>query len=142
MAQRLTNPLGFMRTWVRSLSGLRIRRCCELWCPSQTWRRSAVAGAVARAGSYRSALTPSLGTSVCRGCGPKKEKKNLLQMSEHFGSRLHCLSLTQAVEGHVGDARGCLIQRDFKTQVFQKNETLPREYADGPLLICSLRFKL
>ena len=32
----------------------------------------AVAVAVARSYSY---LTPSLGTPVCRGCGPKKQKK-------------------------------------------------------------------
>ena len=29
-----------------SISGLRIRRCCELWCRPQTWLGSHVAGAV------------------------------------------------------------------------------------------------
>ena len=33
----------------------------------------AVTGAVT--GSYSSDLTPSLGTSMCHGCGPKKTKK-------------------------------------------------------------------
>ena len=31
--------------------------------------------AVAVAGSYSCDLTPSLGTSICCGCGPKKKKK-------------------------------------------------------------------
>ena len=35
----------------------------------------AVAVSVTVAGSCRSDLTPSLGTSVCHGCGPKKQKK-------------------------------------------------------------------
>ena len=58
-----------------SLSGLRIQHCPELWCRSQMWFRSRVAGAVAQAGSCRSNWTPGLGTSVCHGCGPKKTKK-------------------------------------------------------------------
>ena len=39
VAQWLTNPTGTMRLQVRSLalfSGLRIQRCRELWCRSQT----------------------------------------------------------------------------------------------------------
>ena len=63
-------PLS-MRMQIRSLaslSGSRIRRCCELWSRSQTCLRSAVAVAVA--GSCGSDSTPSLGTSLCCGCGP------------------------------------------------------------------------
>ena len=44
-----------MRTQVRSLaslSGLRIKRCHELWCRSQLWLRSSVAVAVAQVGNY------------------------------------------------------------------------------------------
>ena len=55
-----------MRLWVRSLtllSGLRIQRCYELWCKSQTWLGSSVAVAVEWAGGYSSDFTPSLGTS-------------------------------------------------------------------------------
>ena len=63
------------RVWsLASLSGLRIQHCRELWCRSKMWLRSHVAVAVA--GSFSSNLTPSLGTSVCLGCGPKKRKKN------------------------------------------------------------------
>ena len=36
---------------------------------------SGIAVAVVWAGSYSSDLTPSLGTSICRECGPKKTKK-------------------------------------------------------------------
>ena len=43
--------------WVKDLA------CHELWC-----RLSSGCG-------YSSDLIPSLGTSKCHGCGPKKEKK-------------------------------------------------------------------
>ena len=59
-----------MRMWVRSLallSGLRIWGCHERWCRSQTQLRSGMAG------SCSSDSTPSLGTSMCHGCDPKKE---------------------------------------------------------------------
>ena len=36
----------------------------------------AVAVAVAAAGGYSSNLTPSLGTSMCHKCSPKKTKDN------------------------------------------------------------------
>ena len=35
----------------------------------------AVAVAVVSAGSHRTDWTPSLGTSICRRCGPKRPKK-------------------------------------------------------------------
>ena len=37
--------------------------------------RSHVAVAVLQASGYSSDWTPSLGTSICRWCGPKKTKK-------------------------------------------------------------------
>ena len=49
MVQLKRIRLGTMRIRVQSLaslSGLRIRRCCELWCTSQTWLRPGVAMAV------------------------------------------------------------------------------------------------
>ena len=65
-----------MKTWVQSLvslSGLRIQRCCELWWRLHRWLRSCIAVAVVQAGGYSSDSSPSLGTSICRGCGsPKK----------------------------------------------------------------------
>ena len=67
-----------MRMQVRSLaslSGLRIQYCRDLWCRLQMQLGSGVAVAVMWANSYSSVLTPNLGTSICCGCGPKKEQK-------------------------------------------------------------------
>ena len=46
MAQQKQIQLGIMRLQIQSLaslSGLRIRRCHELWCRSQMWLKSGVA---------------------------------------------------------------------------------------------------
>ena len=59
------------------LSGLRIWRCCQLWCRLQKWLKSGVAVAVVQAGGHSSDSTPSLGTSTCCGCGPKKTKDKI-----------------------------------------------------------------
>ena len=79
VAQGKQIRLGTWRLWVRPLallSGLRIWHCCELWCRWQTWLESGIAVAVVEAGSCSSDWTPSLGTSICHGCGPKKQKIN------------------------------------------------------------------
>ena len=71
--------LGAMRLQVpsqASISGLRIRGCCELCCRSQTRLGSGMAVAVAVADSCSSNSTPSLGTSTCCECGPKKKKRH------------------------------------------------------------------
>ena len=78
MAQQKQIQLGTMRWRVRSLaslSGLRIRCCHELGCRSQVQLGSRVAVALAQAGGYSSDSTPRLGTSICRGYGPKKTKQ-------------------------------------------------------------------
>ena len=65
-----------MRIWVcslASLSGSRIQHCPKLQCRSLTQLRSCVAVAVVWAGGYSSDLTPSLRTSICHLCSPKKE---------------------------------------------------------------------
>ena len=52
VAQWKRTRLGTMKFWVRSLallSGLRIWRCHKLWCRSQMWLGSGVAGLVATA---------------------------------------------------------------------------------------------
>ena len=54
--------------WVRT------RHYCELWERSQTQLRSSTAIAVVQAGSCCSDSTPSLGTSICCKCSPKKIK--------------------------------------------------------------------
>ena len=61
--------------FLASISGLRIQQCCELWCRLQMQLQFGVAVAVAQASSCSSDLTPGLGTSICRRCGCKKEKK-------------------------------------------------------------------
>ena len=74
-----------MRLWVRSLpllSGLRTRRCRELWGRSQTWLGSRVAVALAKPGGYGSIgsnSTPSLGTSIYHESGPRNGKKTTKQ---------------------------------------------------------------
>ena len=63
---RLRTQLVSVRMWVpslASLSRLRIRHCRELWC------RLRALVAVAVAGSCSSDSAPSLGTSICQGCG-------------------------------------------------------------------------
>ena len=47
----------------------------QLWCRLQTWLESGVAVALAEASSYISDQTPSPGTSICCGYGPKKKRK-------------------------------------------------------------------
>jgi len=77
VAQWLTNPTrnhevaGSIPALLR---GLRIWCCRELWCWLQMQLRSGVAVALALAGGYSSDLTPSLGTSMCHGSGPRKGK--------------------------------------------------------------------
>ena len=67
-----------MRTQVGSLaliSGLRIQHYCQLWCRLQTWLRPGIAVAVVQASCYSFDSTPSLGTSLCHECLPKKWQK-------------------------------------------------------------------
>ena len=67
-----------MRMWVRSLaslSSLRIWRCHKLWCRSKTGLRSHIAVVVGQAGNASADSTLGLGTSICPGYGPKKQKK-------------------------------------------------------------------
>ena len=56
------------------ISGLRIQHCRELWCRWQTRFGFHIAVAVVQISSYSSDSTPSQGTSICRGCGPKNDK--------------------------------------------------------------------
>ena len=99
MAQQKLICLASMRTWVRSLasiSGLRIPHCHELWCRSQTRLGSRVAVAVVQDGSYSSDLTPSLGTSICHGNGPRKGRKTKnKQTNKNTISEQNLSTLTQ-----------------------------------------------
>ena len=103
-----------MRTWVRSLasfSGLRIQRGHELWCRSLTQLRSHIAVAVA--GSYSSNWTSSLGTSICCGCGPKKDKNKNKKTTDIQNTQKTNISLSVALERHLylpklGDGKLCI----------------------------------
>ena len=65
-----------MQVWsLASLSGLRIRCCCELWCRSQIQLGAGIAMAMVLASGCSSDLTHSLVTSTCCRCSPKKTKK-------------------------------------------------------------------
>ena len=67
-----------MRTPVWSLtlfSGLRIRHCRELWCGPQLRLRCSILCGYGVGLQLQLYLTPSLGTSICRGYNPKKKKK-------------------------------------------------------------------
>ena len=77
VAQQVKNLLS-TKMWVQSLalvSGLRIRPCHKLRCRSQMQLRSRVAVAVVQAGSCSYDSTPSLGTSMCCRCNPRKKKQ-------------------------------------------------------------------
>ena len=82
MAQWLTNPtsnhevvgsIPGLNQWVKDLAlhGVGLR-CGMQVLPLHQLLRSCIA--MAMAGSYNSDLTPSLGTSISRGCGLKKTK--------------------------------------------------------------------
>ena len=71
------NPHISMRIQVQSLASLscwRIRHCCKLSCRSQAQFISCIAMTMVYSGSYSLDLTPSLRTSICCICGPKKTK--------------------------------------------------------------------
>ena len=95
-----------MRLHVWSLAlpgGLRIRRCRELWCRFQTPLGSHIAVAVAQACGYSSDQTPSLGTSICHGCSPRKDKREKKKKSIIFPwdqeHKLPCFQ-SQAIKRH------------------------------------------
>ena len=91
MAQCLMNSTSIhedVGLSLASLSGLRIRHCCELWCKSQAWlwlwcRSAAVADSF-----------PSLGTSICCRCSPKKAKKKK-KKKIHSQAKIYKIYLNQ-----------------------------------------------
>ena len=90
MAQWKRIRIGMMRLRVRSLAslnGLRVQCCHELWCRSQTQLGSHVAVAPAWADSQSSNSTPSLGTSICLGCSPRKDKNKTKKKKKKYNLR-------------------------------------------------------
>ena len=78
MAQQLMTQLAPNGTRVQSLAllnGFRIWCCRELLWRLHMRLGSSIAVAVAQASTFSSNSTPSLGTFICHGHGPKKTKK-------------------------------------------------------------------
>ena len=102
-----------MRTQVQSLaslSGLRIQRSCELRHSSQTQLGSGGVVAVAQARGYSSDLTPSLGTSICQGCGPKKAKtKTKKQKTTRVRQSLDLTQVCLVAKTHVQNHDNMLV---------------------------------
>ena len=104
-----------MRTRVQSLallSGLRIWHCCEPWCRSQGQLRSCVAVAMAWTGICISDLVPSLETSKCHGCGPKKQTKQNKTKQKKTNNKntlteLPCVSGSLHLDGDKHGVRVC-----------------------------------
>jgi len=77
-----------MRLWVQSLallSGLRIRRCHELCYRLQTWLRSCIAVAVAKASGYSSDLTPSWEPPYAMGAAQEMAKRQKKKSHSNLG---------------------------------------------------------
>ena len=92
MAQWKQIWLGTMRLrgWsLASLGGLRIQCCPELWYRLQMQLRSGIAVAVVSARSYSSDSTPSLETSICHRCCPKKKKEPKKFFSTEYSRNYH-----------------------------------------------------
>ena len=76
MVQQVKNATSINKDVV-SIPGLNqwVKDCREVWCRSKMRLRSHIAVALTQASSYSSNSTPSLGTSICCKCSPKKIKK-------------------------------------------------------------------
>ena len=88
VAQWLVNPASIHEDAgliLASLSGLRIQRCHELWYRLKMWLwgRPTAAVPIGR--------TPSLGTSMCRRCSPKRQKRQKTKQKELFSSRVNIM---------------------------------------------------
>ena len=94
-----TNPTSFHEdagSSLASLSGLRIQRCRELWCRSQTRLRSRGAVAALQAGGYSSNSAPAWELPYARGWSPEKDKKEK-EKPKHIERKAH----------HPNDFSGC-----------------------------------
>ena len=94
-----------MRVWsLASLSRLRIWRCRELQCRSQTQLGSGVA--MVQASSCSSDQTPSLGTSICHGRGPKKQKTQ---------NNIHKNTQKNLKVNSILSSQGCILPSSFSS---------------------------
>ena len=103
------------------LSGLRIWHCHELCCRSQTWLISCVSVGVVWAGGYSSDSTPSLGTSIYHGCGPKKTKKTPPNQNKQTKE---CKALIVIYLGHF--SRLCLQRTNLRNEAISPSQPTSR----------------
>ena len=91
MAQQVLKPTSIhedehlipgLVQWVKDLAWP------ELWCRLQRQIGYCIAVAVGQAGGCSSNSTPSLGTSTCRGCGPKKTEKKKKKKPLYFSNSI------------------------------------------------------
>ena len=111
---------------------------------------SRIAVVVVEAGSCRSDSSPSLGTSICRRCGPKKEKKKrggipavVQQVAGCIPGRAHWVK-EQAwpqlwlgpqghMSGHVAESAACL-SASLPLAAWRRQATNGSEAASGEAL--------
>ena len=86
-----------IRVWsLASIRRLRIQHCCELWCRSQTQLESCIAVALVVGWQLQLWFDPSLGTSICSKCVPRKTKKfKKLENTAWMKQRCLMLSIQQ-----------------------------------------------
>ena len=86
LGSEATNLTGIMRLQVRSLASLSgLRSSVAMSCGVDLGYSSnpALLWLWCRPAATAPDLTPRLGTSICRGCGPKKKKKKRMTCSPH-----------------------------------------------------------
>ena len=95
----VTNPTS-IHEGAGSVRVLRIRYCRELWCRLKMQPGSDVVVAVVYTSSCVSNSMPSLGTSTCHGCHPKKTKKKKKKKKKEKKRREKKRKERKGVSGH------------------------------------------
>ena len=155
MAQWKQIWLASMSMQVQSLAvlgGLRIQCCHKLQCRSQMQIRSGVAAAVVLGSSYSSDSTPSLGTVMCCGCDPKRQKKKKVLSHTHLLGHMWCYFLSRLIISRVYALSPLIwhtlsypfqLEENQKQFVFRWNMqqyswiVLPQSYVNSPALCCT-----
>ena len=89
-------------------------------CRSHSKLGSSVAVAVMQAGSCSSKSTPSLATSICRGCGPKKQKNKKTKKQK----KTFCADLTLFPSSRVSE-----VEWLGKSQFLERLKQFPLAYS-------------
>ena len=89
----------------------------------QTWLRPGIAVALAEVGSYSSDSTSSLGTSICRGGSPKKNKTKKKKNKKTKKQRTTPKSNSYQIRA---------VQGNLKEGPHASKTPLPSDYVDKP----------